>query len=165
MQEKQERQFGSLDWKDSLEEEMATQLWYSWPIISWTEEPGRLQSMGSQSWTELNQPSMHAPGPIPATFFFFFTQSPLDLSFHSARPDMSWWWTLGREHFRKIPSPSCSGWKTPHERIKQTQTWGEETREPDAKPEESEQSSGHFYFQCLYVFIAVSLRAQLESSP
>ena len=133
-------------------------------IIPRTEEPGRLQSMGLQSWTELKRPSMHAPGPTPATFFFF-TQSPLDLSFHSARPDMSRWWTLGREHFRKIPSPSCSGWKTPHERIKQTQTWGEETREPDAKPEESEQSSGHFYFQCLYVFIAVSLRAQLESSP
>ena len=38
----------SLDWEDPLEKEMAT---YSSTLawrISWTEEPGRLQSMGSQ---------------------------------------------------------------------------------------------------------------------
>ena len=28
--------------------------------ISWTEEPGGLQSMGSQSWTRLKQLSRHA---------------------------------------------------------------------------------------------------------
>ena len=44
----QETQFWSLDWEDSLEKQMAT---YSnilaWKI-SWTQEPGGLQSMGSQ---------------------------------------------------------------------------------------------------------------------
>ena len=44
----QETQVRSLSWKDSLEEEIAT---YSsilaWEI-PWTEEPGRLQSIGSK---------------------------------------------------------------------------------------------------------------------
>ena len=44
----QEMQFQSLGWEDPLEEEMAI---YSsilaWEI-PWTEEPGRLQAMGSQ---------------------------------------------------------------------------------------------------------------------
>ena len=48
MQETQETQDQSLGWEDPLEKEMAT---YSsilaWKI-PWTEEPGRLQSMGSQ---------------------------------------------------------------------------------------------------------------------
>ena len=38
----------SLDWEDPLEKEMATHSsTLAWKI-SWTEEPGRLQSMGSQ---------------------------------------------------------------------------------------------------------------------
>ena len=32
----------------------------SYWIIPWTKEPGRLQSMGSQSWTRLKQLSMRA---------------------------------------------------------------------------------------------------------
>ena len=48
MQETQKAQVRSLSWKEPLEEEMAT---YSsilaWKI-AWTEEPGGLQSMGSQ---------------------------------------------------------------------------------------------------------------------
>ena len=48
----QETQVQSLVWEDPLEKEMAphssTLAWE----IPWTEEPGRLQSMGSQkSWT------------------------------------------------------------------------------------------------------------------
>ena len=50
----------SLGWEDSLEEGMATHS----SIISWrtpwTEDPGGLQSIGSQkSWTWLEQPSTH----------------------------------------------------------------------------------------------------------
>ena len=30
--------------------------------IPWTEEPGRLQLIESQSWTQLKQPSTHMPG-------------------------------------------------------------------------------------------------------
>ena len=49
MQESQETQVRSLNWEDPLEEYMATPLHYSlvWRI-QWTEEPGGLQSMGSQ---------------------------------------------------------------------------------------------------------------------
>ena len=48
MKETQETQGGSLGWKDTLEEEMATHS----SILAWkipgTEEPGGLPSMGSQ---------------------------------------------------------------------------------------------------------------------
>ena len=44
----QETQVRSLGWEDPLEEEMATHSsTLAWKI-PWTEEPGRLQSMGSQ---------------------------------------------------------------------------------------------------------------------
>ena len=51
-----ETQVQSLGWEDPLEKEMVT---YSsilaWRIpCTWTKEPGRLQSMGSQSQTLLN---------------------------------------------------------------------------------------------------------------
>ena len=47
----QETQVRSLGWEDPLEEEMATHSGiFAWRI-PWTEEPGRLQSMGLQkSW-------------------------------------------------------------------------------------------------------------------
>ena len=41
----------SLGWEDPLEEEMATHSNILAWEIPWTEEPGRLQSMGSQSQT------------------------------------------------------------------------------------------------------------------
>ena len=44
----QETWVQSLGWEDPLEKEMATHSSIlSWEIL-WTEEPGRLQSMGSQ---------------------------------------------------------------------------------------------------------------------
>ena len=47
-QETQETQVQSLGWEDPLEKEMATHSnTLAWRI-PWTEEPGRLQSMGSQ---------------------------------------------------------------------------------------------------------------------
>ena len=43
-----ETQIGSLVWEDTLEKDMATHSsTLAWKI-SWTKEPGRLQSMGSQ---------------------------------------------------------------------------------------------------------------------
>ena len=42
-----------LDWEDPLEKEMATHSSILVWRIPWTEEPGRLQSMGSQSRTRL----------------------------------------------------------------------------------------------------------------
>ena len=43
-----------LGWEDPLEEDMATHSsTLAWKI-PWTEDAGRLQSMGSQSWTRLS---------------------------------------------------------------------------------------------------------------
>ena len=44
----QETQVQSLDWEDLLEKEMATHSSILAWKIPWTEEPGRLQSMGLQ---------------------------------------------------------------------------------------------------------------------
>ena len=44
----QETQVGPLDWEDPLEEEMAPRSSIFAREIPWTEEPGSLQSMGSQ---------------------------------------------------------------------------------------------------------------------
>ena len=41
----------SLVWEDPLEKEMATHSSILAWRVPWTEEPGRLQSVGSQSWT------------------------------------------------------------------------------------------------------------------
>ena len=43
-----ETQVRALDWEDPLEKEMATHSSTIVWKIPWTEEPGRLQSMGSQ---------------------------------------------------------------------------------------------------------------------
>ena len=48
MQEMQETQVRSLDWEDTLEEEMATHSNILAWRISWTEEPGDIWSMGLQ---------------------------------------------------------------------------------------------------------------------
>ena len=48
LQGKQETQVQSLGWEDSLEKEMATDSSILAWKIPWTEEPGRLQPMGSQ---------------------------------------------------------------------------------------------------------------------
>ena len=45
----QEMQFQSLDWEDPLKKEIATHSSILAWEIPWTEEPGRLQSMGSQT--------------------------------------------------------------------------------------------------------------------
>ena len=47
----QETQVQSLDREDSLEKGMATHSSILALRIPWTEEPSRLQSMDSQSWT------------------------------------------------------------------------------------------------------------------
>ena len=58
MQESQEMQFQSLGQEDSLEEGMATHSSILAWRIPWTEESGRLQSMGSQTvghdWSNLD---------------------------------------------------------------------------------------------------------------
>ena len=53
VQEKQEKQVRSLGWEDPLEKETATHCSILAWEIPWTEEPGELQSVGSQSWTRL----------------------------------------------------------------------------------------------------------------
>ena len=51
MQETKKMRVGSLVWEDLLEKEMVTYPRILAWRIPWTEEPGGLQSMGSQSWT------------------------------------------------------------------------------------------------------------------
>ena len=56
MQEMQEIRVQSLGWEDPLEKKMATHSSILAWKTPWTEEPGGLQSMGSQrmtSWTEV----------------------------------------------------------------------------------------------------------------
>ena len=53
-QETQETQVQSLNWEDPLEKEMATHSSILAWRIPWTEEPGGLQSMGSQRVTQLS---------------------------------------------------------------------------------------------------------------
>ena len=48
MLEPQETQVQSLGWEDPLEKEMATHSSILARRIPWTEEPGRVESMGSQ---------------------------------------------------------------------------------------------------------------------
>ena len=55
----QEAQVQSLGWKDPLEKVMATHSWILAWRIPWTEEPGGLQSIGSQSLTPLKWLSTH----------------------------------------------------------------------------------------------------------
>ena len=55
VQEMQETQVRSLDGEDPLEEEMTTHSNILAWKIPWTEEPGRLQSLGSQSQTQLKR--------------------------------------------------------------------------------------------------------------
>ena len=50
----QEMHIWSPGWEDPLEKEMATHSSILAWEIPWTEEPGRLQSMGSQSQTQLS---------------------------------------------------------------------------------------------------------------
>ena len=69
----QKTQLQSLGQEDPLEEEMATQS----SILPWriprTEEPGGLQSMGSQSWTQLSTHAGH--------FFWFLKNKPIFMVF------------------------------------------------------------------------------------
>ena len=44
----------SLGWEDPLEEGLATHSNVLAWRIPWTEEPGRVQSMGAKSWTRLS---------------------------------------------------------------------------------------------------------------
>ena len=62
MQETQETQVWSLEQEDPLEKETATHSSILAWKIPWTEEPGGLQSMGSQSQTRLSSQHWHWQG-------------------------------------------------------------------------------------------------------
>ena len=51
----QEMWVQSLDWKDLLEKEMETHFSILAWEIPWTEEPGALQSMGSQKESDMTE--------------------------------------------------------------------------------------------------------------
>ena len=54
VEETQEMRVQTLGQEDSLEMEMVTRSSILAWKIPWTEEPGKLQSMGSKSWTRLS---------------------------------------------------------------------------------------------------------------
>ena len=61
----QETRVQSLGWEDPLEKETATHSRILTWKTPWTEEPGGLQSMGSQSWMRLTH--THSIMNIPIT--------------------------------------------------------------------------------------------------
>ena len=81
----------SLGQEDPLEKEMTTLSHILIWRIPWTEEPGRLQSMGSESQTWLKQLSMHTQQPIPQlqgslALFQKYTLMPSVSSFPASQP-------------------------------------------------------------------------------
>ena len=64
----QEKQVRSLGREDPLEKRIATHSSIAWRI-PWTEEPGGLQSMGSQSVGH-NQPAEHSWSSLPSVEFY-----------------------------------------------------------------------------------------------
>ena len=70
----QETQVQSLGWEDLLEKEMATHSNIPAWRIPGTEEPGRLQSMGSLTWTRLSD----------FTFTFHFHALEKEMATHSS---------------------------------------------------------------------------------
>ena len=77
VQESQERQVWSLGWEDSLEEGMAARSSIRAQKIPWTEEPGGLQCMGSQStrheWSDwaCTHSTISAPDSLVSTYPWF----------------------------------------------------------------------------------------------
>ena len=88
MQEMQEMWVRSLGQEDPLEEEMAT--WSSIPAwkIPWTEEPGGLQSMGSQSQTQLSEhrSTVYSASQLQRSWLFStdISQTPISVAFSSS---------------------------------------------------------------------------------
>ena len=64
----QETRVGSLGWEDSLEKEMAIHSSILAWRIPWTEEPGRLQSMGLQKLDTTYQLNHHHQDPLSMGF-------------------------------------------------------------------------------------------------
>ena len=60
--------------EETPEKEMATHSSLLAWRIPWTEEPGRLQSMGSQSWTRLKRLTTHTCGPFQKSLCFEILQ-------------------------------------------------------------------------------------------
>ena len=69
MQDMQEMQVTFLGWEDPLEEEMARQSCILDYKIPWTEEPGGLQSMGSQRVGH-NLVTKHRASILSFTFYY-----------------------------------------------------------------------------------------------
>ena len=77
-------QFQSLGQEDPLEEEMVTQSSILAQKIQWTEEPGKLQSTGSQE-SDMNEATRHAHMPhilsIYPSHFTLYTKDPKGVMF------------------------------------------------------------------------------------
>ena len=72
----QETQVQFLDWEDPLEKEMATHASILAWRIPWTEEPGRLQSMGLQELDTTERLSTHSKQHIKQQRHYFANKGP-----------------------------------------------------------------------------------------
>ena len=103
LQEMQETQVWSLGWEDPLEEGMATHSNILAWRIPWTEEPGGLQSTGSQrvrhNWSNLAHTCKLFPTLLEWIFCIIFLRKPMtltalpnrngegDMTFHHSQPE------------------------------------------------------------------------------
>ena len=87
--EMQETQVRSLGWEDPLEEGMATHSSILAWRIPWTEEPGGLQSMGSQrlgEYTHIPCYTSHPMTDLKLKVYTFWLPSPIASTSHSPSP-------------------------------------------------------------------------------
>ena len=88
----------SLGWEDPLEKEMATHSSTLACKIPWTEEPGRLQSMGLQSQTQLSD----------FTFNFRFHALEKEMATHSSI--LAWKISMGRGTWQATVRGVAKSW-------------------------------------------------------
>ena len=89
----QETQVQFLDWEDPLEKEMATHASILAWRIPWTEEPGRLQSMGLQELDTTEWLSTHSKQHIKQQRHYFANKGPYIQSYGFSSGHV-WMWEL-----------------------------------------------------------------------
>ena len=94
-----------LGWEDPLEEEMATHSSILAWIIPWTEEPGRLQSMGVQELDTTERLSTHI------WFYLIFTECQLCYRHTCRQQDNQWMNTPKSLPLRALYDSGEWGWR------------------------------------------------------
>ena len=112
---------GFLGWEDPLEEGMATHSSIPAWRIPWTEEPGRLQSMGSQSVRHDWSDSTHSP----------FGGRCTALNRVIGQRSLFWWGNIWAETWMRWESKPCGHLEDKHSSAREQQVlelWWKEAR-------------------------------------